>query len=211
MRKLAPFPAHLCTPTELRLFKKLNTYGKIQDYLFALPQNHEEDGDTCMSVRSTIAAGRAHCIEAAVLAAAALWYHGQRPLLLDFRAHNDFDHVMTLFQENGAWGAISKSNHAPLRYRDPVYPDVRTLAYSYVHEYWNTKGQKTLREYSAPIDLSTIDPALWLTNTDHCWELVGVINARKHYRLLTPAQAKLLRPIDTFERKLISLVQFSKQ
>ena len=49
-----------------------------------------------------------------------------RRWLMDMQAlPSDQDHVVTLFKQRGLWGAISKTNHAILRWRDPIY---RTLA-----------------------------------------------------------------------------------
>ena len=69
----------------------------------------------------------------------------------------DADHVVTLFRRDGCWGAISKSNHVWLRWRDPVYRSLRELAMSYFHEYFNS-GRKTLRTYSVSIDLRRFAP-----------------------------------------------------
>ena len=88
-----------------------------------------------------------------MLAAAALWVHGEPPLLLDMRAKRDYDHVVALFRRRGRWGAISKTNGVFLRWRDPVYRTLRELAMSYFHEYCNRREHKTLREYSVPFDL----------------------------------------------------------
>src|SRR3989344_7563100 len=123
------------TPPEILVFKKLRTPQKIQDYLDALPINFEDSGETYRSPRRLLGAKEAHCLEGALFAAAVLAYHGQKPLLLDLRTTpRDEDHVVALFRQNGRWGAISKTNHAVLRYRDPVYKDVRELAMSYFHE-----------------------------------------------------------------------------
>src|SRR3990167_6661781 len=108
---------YLLTCPERILLKKLSTPQKIQNYLDTLPINFERTGETCMSPRATIRAKTAHCIEGAFLAAAALAYHGHTPLLMDFQTlPDDEDHVITLFKQNGRWGAISKTNHAILRY-----------------------------------------------------------------------------------------------
>ncbi len=107
---------------------------------------------------------KAYCFEGAVLAAAALAYHGRPPLLLDLQTTNDDqDHVLALFKEDGLWGAISKTNNPVLRWRDPVYRSVRELAMSYFHEYFLYKsGEKTLRAYSKAFDLSRFDPKEWV-------------------------------------------------
>ena len=144
---------------EFKLLYSLDTPGKIQDFIAKIPHNFESDGDTCMSVRMVLKKRRAHCIEAALVAALALWMHGEPPLLMDLSASDrDFDHVVALFRKNGLWGAMSKSNHAVLGYRDPVYRTLRELALSYVHEYYNAKGEKTLRSYSRPYSLAHLKP-----------------------------------------------------
>src|SRR3989344_4997493 len=118
----------LLTPHERSVFKKLASPQRIQDFLDSLPINFELHGETYMSPRRVLTAGEAHCFEGALLAAAALAYHGRRPLLMDIQtSRTDDDHVVALFREFGYWGAISKTNHAILRYRDPVYRSVREL------------------------------------------------------------------------------------
>src|SRR3989344_3997414 len=113
------------TDKEEKILKKLSAPGKIQDFLDALPLNHEKEGDTYMSPRRVLREKKAHCIEGALLAAAALSLQGRSALIMDLTsARGDDDHVIALFKENGYWGAISKTNHAVLRYRDPIY---RTL------------------------------------------------------------------------------------
>ena len=138
--------------TEERVFKKHSTPAKIQDYINSIPINYEKSGETCMSPRLVLEKRLAHCMEGAMLAAAILEYHGHKPLVMDLRTikPHDNDHVVALFKERGKWGAISKTNHAVLRYREPVYLTVRELAMSYFHEYFLDNGLKTLREYSVP-------------------------------------------------------------
>ncbi len=116
----------LLSPAEHRVMRKLSTPQKIQDYLDSLPINFEEKGETILSPRRVLRERKAHCIEGAFFAAASLAYHGYPPLLMDFRTlPNDEDHVVAVFKEKGHWGAISKTNHAILRWRDPVYRSAR--------------------------------------------------------------------------------------
>ena len=121
-----------------------------------------------------------------MLAACALWIHGEPPLLLDFQAVHDFDHVVAVFRRNGRWGAISKTNGIGLRWRDPVYRNLRELAMSYLHEYYNKRDHKTLRTYSRPYDLRRMTPADWVTAEDGAWDLVDNLEATRHYKLMTP-------------------------
>jgi hypothetical protein len=127
---------------EFALLRRLTTPEKIQAFLNATPINHEPDGETVLSVREVIRQRRAHCIEGAMFAACALWVNGDPPLVMHLDCDlSDYPHVIALFRRHGAWGALSKTNGAPLRYRDPVYRTLRELALSYFHEYSNRRGQ----------------------------------------------------------------------
>ena len=181
-----------------RTLARLATPQAIQDFLVDFPQNFEPEGDTARSVEQTLKHRRAHCIEGAMVAAFALWLQGHPPLLLDFSAHQDMDHVIAPFRVNGKWGAISKTNYVCLRWRDPIYRSVRELVMSYFHEY--AKGpRKTLRSYSQPFDLRRVPVAKWVHNREQCWEIADLITAARHYAVVTPAQAKALRPRDPVE------------
>jgi hypothetical protein len=193
------------TPAEFRTLARLDRPEKIQAFVNAIPANFEPDGDTVLSVREVLRQRRAHCIEGAMVAAAALWIHGQRPLLLDFEAVRDYDHVVAVFRRNGRWGAISKTNHVPLRYRDPVYRSLRELAMSYFHEYANRRGEKTLRTYSRALDLRGVPAKLWVTNGANCWELVERLEALRHYPLLAKRHERGLRTRDRLERRANAL------
>ena len=135
-----------------------------------------------------------------MIAAFALWLQGHPPLLIDLCAHQDMDHVIAPFKQNGKWGAISKTNYACLRWRDPVYRSVRELIMSYFHEY--AKGpRKSLLSYSRPYDLRKFSPALWVNNSKDCWELTTLISNIKHYEIIDKQMVKNLRPRDAVEIK----------
>ena len=196
---------------EFAILERLDTPPKVQAYLNAIPINHEIGGETVLSVREVLRQRRAHCIEGAMLAAAALWVHGEPPLVMHLDCHeSDFPHVITLFRRAGAWGAISKTNGAPLRYRDPIYRTLRELALSYFHEYSNKRGHKTLRSYSASFDLRRIDTEDWVTSTRSCWETHDRLVALRHYPLISRRQEKLLAKRDRFERKTAKLVEYPR-
>jgi hypothetical protein len=198
------------THAESSVLIRLSTPAKIQGFLDALPANFEIGGQTCLSVREVLRQRRAHCLEGAMLAACALWMHGEPPLLLDLRAERDYDHVVALFRRGGAWGAISKTNPPVLRWRDPVYRSLRELAMSYLHEYYNKRDRKTLRTYSLPYDLRRLAPADWVTAEDGAWDLVDHLEATRHYKLMTPAQTRSLLRRDPFEREVGNLLQYRK-
>jgi hypothetical protein len=195
------------TPAEIKVLRRLGSPETIQDYLTSLPSNPEPDGDTCFSVRGVLQHKCCHCIEAAFVAACALMLHGQPALIMDMTSSGDDDHVLALFKRGKHWGAISKSNHIWLRWRDPIYRSPRELAMSYFHEYVNG-NRKTLRTYSAPINIAAVDPTLWITNPDDCWDVAASLSNYRHYPILTPAQARKLRNRETFEVRAGKLVEF---
>ncbi len=148
-----------------RLFSTLTTPFKVQNYLDTLSINFEISGESNSSPVQVFEKKTAHCFEGAVFAAAVLAFHGHKPLLMDFAtAYDDEDHTVALFKKNNRWGAISKTNHAVLKYRDPIYKTPRELAMSYFHEYYLWDGRKSLRGYSAPFDLSKYPPEKWITS-----------------------------------------------
>ena len=193
--------------TEFAVLRRLSTAEKIQTFLVDMGQNFELKGDSCASVRVVLRERHAHCIEGAFVAAAALWIQGEPPLLLDLRAIDDADHVVTLFRHKGHWGCISKTNGPGLRWRDPVYRTLRELALSYLHEYSNWRDYKSLREYSVAYDLRRAPSKLWITGEDGAWDIADKLGEIRHYRLVTRAQEKLLRRRDPFERKITTLTQ----
>jgi hypothetical protein len=199
------------TTEETRLLKKLNSPRKIQDFLETTPINHEPEGDTCLSPRRVLREKRAHCIEGAMLAALAFRLHGEKPLVLDLTAApHDFDHVVCIFRQHGHWGAISKTNHAVLRYREPVYKTIRELVLSYFHEYTDEQGRKTLRSYSRPVDLSRFDEDEWMTSEENVWIVPNYLSEIPHIPLLSRAQISSLRKADAFEQEVGRLVQWKK-
>lgn len=191
----------LLSPAERRVLQKLSTPNKIQDYLDAMPNNVLNSNEhTMRSPRRVIRDQKAHCMEGAMLAAAALAYHGRPPILLGLEAAaGDYDHIITLFKEDGRWGAISKTNYPVLRWRDPVYANVRELVMSYFHEYFLDTGKKTLRRYSEPFDISKFDPARWLTIEEDVDWLCEELGEAKHYPIAPPEAIKRLRKASKIE------------
>lgn len=197
---------------ELGVFKKLSTPAKIQNFLDKLPINFEKKGETYTSPRVTLRRKKAHCLEGALLAATALWLQGRDPLLLDLKTtKDDTDHVVALYKINGHWGALSKTNHAVLRFRDPVYKTIRELALSYFHEYFlNKNGKKTLRSYSKPFNLKTLGEE-WITTEKDLYKIAEKIDHIKHFALFPEKNEKFLRPANKIERRAGNLTEWKKK
>jgi hypothetical protein len=179
----------LLTPAERRLFARLDTPQKLQTFIDRLPANFEPDGDTVMSPRRTIRARVAHCAEGALLAAAVLMYHGKPVWLMDIQSlPSDHDHIVTLFKERGHWGAISKTNHAILRWRDPIYRSPRELAMSYAHEYCLPGGKKSMLAFSRPFSLARFAPKRWVIAPEDLHWLMEALDDSPHVPV-APAHA----------------------
>lgn len=201
------------TAAELRTLRKLSTPAKVQDFLDAMPFNHVDDNDTCMSPRLVLRNRRAQCMEGAMLAAAALRLHGFPPLIVDLAATNDdADHVIAVFQVDGFWGAISKTNHAVLRYREPVYRTLHELTMSYFHEYFlQSTGRKTMRGFSRPVNLSRFDRKNWETAEEPNWYIPEYLCDVPHTQILTRTQIARLRKADAMEMQAGAIVEWEEK
>jgi hypothetical protein len=179
--------------SELRSLRALKTPARIQKFVDALPYQY---ADTAWSPRRVLRERKGHCLEGALLAAAALRVNGYPPLLVDLEAVRDDDHVLAVYREGGLWGSIAKSNFAGLRFRAPVYRTLRELALSYFENYYNLRGERTLRAYSKPVNLMRLDGQNWMTSEEDVWCVPELLIAARHYPLLPDKVARNLPRLD---------------
>ncbi len=200
------------TKEETACFKKLYSPQKIQDFLNTIPFNFLVRGVT-LSPRMVLKKNTADCFEGAVFAAAVLEFHGYTPLILDLRSVKkpyDYDHVVAVWKQYGCFGAISKTNHAVLRYREPVYKTVRELVMSYFHEYFLNTGAKTLREYSDPFNLNHFNKIQWQTTDKDISEISEYLDTIRHHSILSLDQIKNLRKADNIEIEAGKICEYKK-
>ena len=190
---MAENPLDEFTPKELRKLRALKRPYGIQRFLDSIPYHL---ADTSWSPRRVLEKKTAHCLEGAIFAAAALRALGYPPLILDFEAHHDTDHVMAVYKMNGHWGAIAKSNFAGCRWREPVHRTLRELAISYFDTYFNLRRQRSLRTYSRPVNLARFDHLHWMTAEKDVWFIAEHLCDIPHTRLLKPWMARRLNPAD---------------
>jgi hypothetical protein len=185
------------TKSETAIWKILKTPNLIQKFLdHELGYNLEPRGATCYSPRMVLRHKIAHCMEGAMFAAAALRGIGYPALLVDLEAVRDSDHVLAVYQRNGCWGALAKSNYAGLRGREPVYRSIRELALSYFEHYFNAAGEKTLRNFSRPMNLARFDKVGWETVEGDVWEIPYYLCEIAHTPLMNPPVLKQLSKMD---------------
>ncbi len=211
MRRLSEKASGLSTRAYATL-RALESPIAIQDFLDALPMNWEKEGETLQSPLRVLENRKAHCFEGALLAAAALWAHGEPPVIMNLSARldrGDQDHVVALYRRGGRYGAIGKTNHATIRFRDPVYRTLRELALSFFHEWFlNTTGEKTLECYSLPLDLSG-DPS-WVAAREDLWRLDEALSVRRHFDLVPKGNWRHVRRADSMELKAGRLEEWPK-
>ena len=181
---------------ELQAFRKLTTPAKIQRFLDDLAYNLEPNGVTCYSPRMVLRERVAHCMEGALVGAAALRFLGFPALLVDLEGVRDSDHVLAVYKLNGGWGAVAKSDYSGLRLREPVYRTIRELAMSYFEHYFNPKGEKTLRTYSRPVDLKRFDKRGWIGAEENVWYIPEYLCEVPHKDILTPKMVRALSHMD---------------
>jgi hypothetical protein len=186
-------PLKLFTPAELRKLRSFKEPYGIQRFLDDTPYHL---ADTAWSPRLVLRERTSHCLEGAIFAAAALRALGFPPLLIDFEAEHDTDHVLALYRINGHWGAVAKSNYTGCRYREPVYRSLRELAMSYFNIYFNMRGERTLRNFSRPVNLARFDHLEWMTSAGPIWFIPNYLCEIHHYKLLRPGMVKRLHRID---------------
>jgi hypothetical protein len=177
------------TKEEIEFLKKFNDPWSIQLYLDSIDYN---PGYECRSPRWVIRKRSAHCFEGALFAAAALQFIGHKPLIVDMKAFNDDDHVIAVFSEDGYWGAVAKSNFTSLRFREPVYRSLRELIMSYFDFFFNIYGEKSLRSYSLPFDLTSFNNRNWAITDDDLEYIGDKIESLLHLPVVSEKMIKKL-------------------
>jgi hypothetical protein len=140
---------------------------------------------------------RGHCYDGAVLAAMILGRMGYPPRIVELLPNRrDDDHILAVYRCEGGWGAVAHSNFTGLRYREPVFRSLRELVTSYFEEFFNLAREKTLRGFTAPVNLGTFDSRLWMTRDETMGDIARGLDRAPHRRLLTPRMIRRLAPVD---------------
>jgi len=180
--------------SERRLLERLTTPDRIQNFLDECMYSTDEANHCPLYVMRRRAA---NCFDGAVFAAAALRCLGHSPLILDLLANRrDDDHILALYKRAGHWGALAKSNFTGLRFREHVYRTLRELVMSYFEQYYNTAREKTLRGYTQPLNLKTLDRISWLTEDAAMEQIEDRLMRMPQKKLLTRAMIARLSPVD---------------
>lgn len=170
---------------------------RIQEYLDSISYSDEQ---TYRCPLRVIQDRKAHCFDGAIFAAAMIRRLGHPPLISYMIAENDDDHCLALFKQDNHWGAVAKSNYVGLRFREPIYRNLRELMMSYFEDFFNVRGEKSLRSYTMPLNLKTFDHQQWMTKDKPLHKIADRLDEIRIVRLISRKMVKNLSPVD--ERSL---------
>jgi hypothetical protein len=190
-----------CLTAEERLFlDTLSTPAKIQAFLDSeIPYSTETtDRNPVRVLRERVG----HCLDGALFAAAALRRLGFPPKILQLLpSDQDDDHIVAVFNVFGCWGAIGQSNYVGLRYREPVYRDLRELVMSYFEVFFNSYGERTLLGYRRPINLIRYDPLGWMWRDEAIPVILSDLACKPGIRVVSREQQAYLSRVDERSRQ----------
>ncbi|HLC35170.1 MAG TPA: hypothetical protein VJJ70_09270 [Anaerolineales bacterium] len=178
---------------ERRLFRSFDSPACIQAFLDSIPYSADPRYRCPLNV---LRDRKAHCYDGALLAIVALRRLGRRPMLVDMLAWRDDDHMLAVYREDGHYGAVAKSNFVGLRYRDPIYRSLRELVISYFEGFYNMEGYKSLRAYTRPLDLVTLDHLDWMRRDAAMDVIAEKLEHRARTRVVDRHMVARLAPID---------------
>lgn len=181
-------------PEECLVFEGFADPADIQAFLDDIPYSEDP---IYRSPRRVLRDRKAHCFDGALFAAAALRFLGYAPRVCEIKAVRDDVHLLALFNIDGHFGAIAKSNFSGLRFREPVFRNLRELVLSYFEDYYNVDGEKTMRGYTIPLDLSRYDSLHWMTEDAGLDVIAEKLDQIRSISLLTSAMEARLHRMDT--------------
>jgi hypothetical protein len=182
------------TKPDRRILLSLTSPNRIQAFLDRLAYS-PETGYRCPL--RVIRERMAHCFDGALFAAAALRRLGHPPLILYMIANaRDDDHLLALYRRDDLWGAVAKSNFVGLRFREAVYRTHRELVMSYFEQYYNTAREKTLRSYTAPLNLGGYDRLNWMVSDEPLERIAERLDEIQKFPVLTPYAIRKLSLVD---------------
>ncbi len=186
-------PALPLTRAERQVIDRLRSPLAVQGWLNALPYNSERGGETLRSFRGVVRTGTAHCLEAALAAAAIMEQHRYPPLVLSFESIDLLDHVIFVYRAPTGWGSVARSRDPGLHGRLPRFASPRALAWSYVESYVDLTGG--IKAY-AVVDLRVLGNYDWRLSDKNVWKVEQVLLDWPHRRLVPSA-----RTIDAMRRR----------
>jgi hypothetical protein len=182
-------------PEEANQLAKLTSPVEIQIFLDSTPYAAENRNRSPLNV---LRDRFAHCLDGGLFGAMALRRLGFPALIVDLLPEPgmDDDHVLAIYKSHSCYGAIAKSNFSGLRLREPIFRNLRELTMSYFEDFFNLRGQKTLRAYSRPVNLGAYDRYNWEWDDRGADRIEQRLLQSKPISLLSPTAVNRLNPVD---------------
>lgn len=185
------------TAKERRTLAALRTPADIQRYLDDL--GYDERAGAA-SPRAVMRDGKANCFGGVLFACAALRELGHPPRMAYLDAAYDDGHCLALYESDGLWGALAKSNFTTLRSREPIYPYL-ALGLSYFDGFFNLFGKRTMRSFTAPIDLEPFERQGWRFAGDDLPYVDEAIDTAPKVWTLPRRKVKEINPVSPLLRE----------
>jgi hypothetical protein len=196
--------SNILTSSALKKIKSLRTPWKVQEFV----DTFEYNSDKRICVADVLRDKKADCLEAACFALFVLRTNKFESFLMDLSAFRDEDHVVCVFKVNGLYGSIAQSKFVNLRYRHPVYRNLRELAISYFDNYFNYQGFFGLRSFSKmPLDDLNDD---WIFDDK---KIINIENgfSKIAHEALVPKDIKLTPASKLkFQREIVIIPKYAK-
>lgn len=180
-RSNAPVPLASHPKSIQALIRRLRTPLQVQAWLHSLRYNSEQ---TMHTLPHMLRRNRAHCLEAAMAAAAILEHHGYPPLILDLESTDFLDHTLFLYRQAGRYGTVGMSRDVGLYGRRPTYVNLHALVQSYAAPYIDAHA--AIKGYGV-LDLRTLTRDHWRNSPRSVWFVEDALCQNHHRRFdLTP-------------------------
>ncbi len=196
----ASFNAQL-SAEEKTLLDSLDRPAKVQAFLNTIPYSDDHFYRCPLRV---LRDRKGHCFDGALFAAMALRRLGYPPLILEFIPNErDDDHLIAPFKKRDRWGAVAQSNFTGLRYRDPVFRNIRELVMSYWGDHFNAVGEMTLRGYRVPINLKVFDRLEWMSRDEGLDELADGPEGMDRYHIIPLITDEIAADLDVADERTV--------
>ncbi|HEY4492265.1 MAG TPA: hypothetical protein VI958_09740, partial [Acidobacteriota bacterium] len=83
---------------------------------------------------------------------------------------------------------------------EPVYRNLREMMMSYFEDFFNVRGEKSLRSYTVPLNLAAFDQHRWETEDKPLHSIADRLDELRIVRLVSRRMVKNMSPVD--ERSL---------
>lgn len=187
LKRMRPPPIY---PKKIQaLIRRLKTPIQVQGWLNSLRYN---PGHTMRTLSGVVKSKSAHCLEAAMAAAAILEHHGPAqhgreapragypPLILDIESTDLLDHTLFLYRRRGKYGAIGKSRDIGLAGRKPVFKTIHALIQSYAIPYIDHHA--AIKTYGV-LDLRQLSRQTWRGSLKNVWYVEEALRHIPHTKL----------------------------